>query len=109
MAAPGNKGSAPTSVALFNQGLVQVLEAAVTGLTPKQPDVLALSAKPYGTGPLQPLTPFMTNPAGAAIVNAIGPIRQIVQSNETAMKRYLVILPGTPDRLGAPAQVQVAS
>ncbi len=66
MAAPGNKGSAPTSVTLFNQGLVQVLEAAVTGLTPKQPYVLALSAKPDGTGPLEPLTPFMTNPAGAA-------------------------------------------
>jgi hypothetical protein len=109
MAAPGNEGSAPTSVTLFNQGLVQVLEAAVTGLTPKQPYVLALSAKPDGTGPLQPLTPVMTNPAGAAIVNAIGPIRQIVQSNETATKRYFVILPGTPDRLGAPAQVQVAS
>ena len=107
MAAPGNKGSAPTSVTLFNQELVQVLEAAVTGLTPKQ--LLALSAKADGTGPLEPLTPFMTNPAGAAIVNAIGPIRQIVQSNETATKRYLVILPGTPDRLGAPAQVQVAS
>jgi YVTN family beta-propeller protein len=28
MAAPGNKGSAPTSVTLFNQGLVQVLEYA---------------------------------------------------------------------------------
>src|SRR6201993_1309085 len=109
MAAPGNKSNAPTSVTLFNQGLVQVLEAAVTGLTPKQPYVLALSAKPDGTGPLQPLTPFKTNPAGAAIVNAIGPIRQIVQSNETAAKQYLAILPGSPDKPGAPAQVQVAS
>ena len=57
----------------------------------------------------QPLTTFMTNPAGAAIVNAIGPIRQIVQSNEAAAKQYLVILAGTPDKLGAPAQVQVVS
>jgi hypothetical protein len=88
MAAPDNKGSAPTSVTLFNQGLVQVLEAAVTGLTPKQPYVLALSAKPYGTGPLQPLTPFMMNPAGAAIVKAIGPLRQIVQSNEMDFPRW---------------------
>ncbi len=30
---------------------------------------------------LEPLAAFMTNPAGAAIVNAVGPIRQIVQSN----------------------------
>ena len=102
-------GRAPTSVTLFNQGLVQVLEAAVTGLSPKQPYVLALSTKPDGSGPLQPLTPFMTNPAGAAIVNAIGPIRQIVQGNEPATRQYLVILSGTPDKLGAPVQVQVAS
>ena len=102
-------GPAPTSVTLFNQGLVQVLEAAVTGLSPKHPYVLALSTKPDGSGPLQPLTPFMTNPAGAAIVNAIGPIRQIVQGNAPAARQYLVILPGTPDKLGAPVQVQAAA
>ena len=100
-------GSAPTSVTLFNQGLVQVLEAAVTGLAPKQPYVLALASAPDGTGTLQPLMGFMTNPAGAAIVNAIGPIRQIVQSNVSAGKQYLVILPGTPDKPGTPVQVQV--
>jgi YVTN family beta-propeller protein len=108
-AAGAENGAAPTTVTLFNQGLVQVLEAAVTGLTPKQPYVLALSAKPDGSGPLQPLTPFKANPAGAAIVNAIGPIRQIVQSNEPSAKQYLVIVSGTPDALGAPAQVQVTS
>ena len=61
---------------------------------------------PDGSGPLQPLTTFMTNPAGAAIVNAIGPIRQIVQGNEPSAKQHLVILPGSPDKPGAPAQVQ---
>ena len=34
--------SAPTSVTLFDQGLVQVVQAAVTGLEPRQPYVLAL-------------------------------------------------------------------
>src|SRR5262245_34558067 len=29
-------------------------------------------------GPLEPLSNFMTNPAGSAIVNAVRPIRQIV-------------------------------
>ena len=38
------RGKAPTSVTLFDQGLVQVLQAAVTGLEPKQPYVLALVA-----------------------------------------------------------------
>ena len=100
-------GRAPTSVSLFDQGLTQVLQASVTGLAPKQPYVLALATRPDGSGPLEPLSAFMTNPAGAAIVNAVGPIRQIVQSNAKAERRYLVIVPGTADKPGRPVQVQV--
>jgi YVTN family beta-propeller protein len=96
----------PTSVALFDQGLTQVLEAAVTALLPMQPYVLALAAKPDGAGPLEPLAAFMTNPAGSAVVNAVGPIRQIVRSAEPAERRYLVIVSGTVGKLGAPVQVQ---
>ncbi len=97
---------APTSVSLFDQGLSQVLQASVTGLAPRQPYVLALSGRPDGTGSLEPLAAFTTNPAGSAIVNAVGPIRQIVQSDAQAERRYLVIVPGTPGKLGTPAQVQ---
>ena len=100
-------GRAPTSVSLFDQGLTQVLQASVTGLAPKQPYVLALATRPDGSGPLEPLSAFLTNPAGAAIVNAVGPIRQIVQSNAKAERRYLVIVPGTADKPGMPVQVQV--
>ena len=57
---------APTSVSLSDQGLVQVLEASVTGLDPGKPYVLALSNDALGGGILQPLQGFMTNPAGAA-------------------------------------------
>ena len=39
----GGGAAAPTSVSLFDQGLVQILQAAVTGLQPKQPYVLALA------------------------------------------------------------------
>jgi YVTN family beta-propeller protein len=99
-------GKLPTSVALFDQGLTQVLEAAVTGLLPMQPYVLALAAKPDGSGPLEPLAAFNTNPAGSAVVNAVGPIRQMVRSAEQAQRRYLVIVPGTVGKLGAPVQVQ---
>jgi hypothetical protein len=49
----------------------------------------------------------MTNPAGAAIVNAIGPIRQVVRGEADAPRRYLVIVAGTPMELGQPVQVQV--
>jgi YVTN family beta-propeller protein len=103
----GAIGRAPTSVTLFDQGLVQVLEAAVTGLSPKRPYVLALATQADGGGILQPLSRFMTNPAGAAIVNAIGPIRQIVQSKVLAQRQYLVILSDTAGAPNVPVQVQV--
>src|SRR5580692_1091138 len=37
------EGQAPTSVSLFDQGLIQILQASVTGLQPKQKYVLALA------------------------------------------------------------------
>lgn len=101
----GASEAAPTSVSLFDQGLVQVLEAAVTGLAPRQPYVLALSTQRDGGGRVQPLAAFMTNPAGSAIVNAIGPIRQIVRADAGEERRYLVILSGAAET-GAPVQVQ---
>ena len=99
-------GKQPTSVALFDQGLTQVLETAVTGLLPRQSYVLALVTQPDGSGSVEPLAAFMTNPAGSQIVNAVGPIRQIVQNTDKAQRRYLVIITGTADKLGAPVQVQ---
>jgi len=99
-------GPAPTSVSLFDQGLTQVLQASATGLQPKQPYVLALSAQADGGGALQPLAAFMTNPAGSAIVNALGPIRQVVQGQADAARRWLVIAQGTVEQVGAPVQIQ---
>ena len=102
----GQDAKPATQVSLFNQGVIQVLQAAVTGLSPKQPYVLALSDDAKGTGRLETLAGFMTNPAGAAIVNTIGPIRQVIQAEVDAPKRYLVIAPGTPAQPGQPVQVQ---
>jgi DNA-binding beta-propeller fold protein YncE len=102
-----NDTNAPTSISLFDQGLVQVLQAAVTGLEPKHPYVLALSLNPNGTGALGPLQQFMTNPAGSAVVNTVGPIRQILQDN--VPPRYLAIVPGTAKQHGAPAQIQLSN
>ncbi|GLK86890.1 YncE family protein [Ancylobacter defluvii] len=100
------KDKAPTSVSLFDQGLIQILQASVTGLAPKKPYVLALASQPDGKGALEPLSAFMTNPAGSAIVNAAGPIRQIVQNDAKAQRRYLVIAEGSTARLGAVVQRQ---
>jgi len=101
-----NKGELPTSVSLFDQGLTQMLEASVSGLRPTQQYVLALAAQPDGGGSVEPLAAFTTNPAGSAIVNAVGPIRQIVGSAQIAQRRYLVIVEGAPEKLGAPVQLQ---
>ena len=102
-----NDTNAPTSISLFDQGLVQMLQASVTGLEPKHPYVLALSLNANGTGALGPLQQFMTNPAGSAIVNTVGPIRQILQDN--VPPRYLVIVPGTAKQHGAPVQIQLSN
>jgi YVTN family beta-propeller protein len=99
--------TAPTSVSLFDQGLIQILQASVTGLEPKAPYVLALSTEPHGEGTFEALSAFKTNPAGSAIVNASGPIRQIVQDEAPDRRRYLVILAGTPDALGPRVQAQI--
>jgi YVTN family beta-propeller protein len=101
-----NDGTTVTSVSLFDQGLVQIVQAAVTGLASKSSYVLALSERPDGTGKLQPLAAFVTNPAGSAIVNAAGPIRQIVQNDETNIRRYLVIAEGKPGQSGKVVQRQ---
>jgi YVTN family beta-propeller protein len=98
--------AAPTSVSLFDQGLIQVFQASATGLQPKKPYFVGLSEHADGRGPLQPLAAFMTNPAGSAIVNAVGPIRQLVVNDSKAERRYLVIAEGTASQPGAIVQLQ---
>jgi YVTN family beta-propeller protein len=103
----GNGSDAPTSVSLFDQGLVQVLQVSATGLEPKRPYVLALADHADGSGALQPLEKFMANPAGSAIVNTIGPIRQLVQPGARDKRQYLVIATEAEGKPGQPVQVQV--
>jgi hypothetical protein len=105
LAAPGASDDA-TTVALFDQGLTQILQAGVTGLAPKAPYVLALADNPQGDPPLQELAAFSTNPAGAAVVDAVGPIRQVVAPDAPSLRRYLVIAPVKDGKPGAPVQLQ---
>ena len=97
---------AETTVTLNNQGLVDALAAAVTGLEPKKPYLLALSDNADGSGHLDPVAKFMTNPAGAQIVAAIGPLRKTVVDQGTRPRRYLVIAPVSDDKPGTPVQLQ---
>ncbi|QNA85489.1 YncE family protein [Sphingomonas sp. So64.6b] len=101
--------SAPTNVTLFDQGLTQILQASVTGLSSKKPYVLALAKMPDGSGALEPLARFTTNPAGSAVVNAVGPIRQLVDASvKKAERRFLVIVSdGEISVHGSPVQIQL--
>jgi YVTN family beta-propeller protein len=99
-------GKPQTTVAVNNQGLIDLLEAAVTGLEAKKPYLLALVNNADGSGLLEPVAKFMTNPAGAAIVVTVGPLRRVVQSNADNQRRFLVIVPLNEDKPGVPVQVQ---
>lgn len=100
---------APTTVTVNNQGLIDLLEAAVTGLRPKANYQLVLAqhaAVPYGK--LQPLAMFQTNPAGAAIVVTLGPLRHLLmRSGDATAQRYLAIVPLMNGVPGTPVQVQL--
>ena len=109
LAAPGS--SISTTVSLFDQGLTQVLQAAVAGLEPSKPYVLVLASNADGTGQIEPLAQFMTNPAGAQVVNAVGPIRQIVDPATRApdARRYLAVMTTENEKPGRPVQLQQSS
>jgi len=104
-------GSAPslpptTTIAVDSQGLVDQLQAAVTGLRPRTSYLLALSLSVDGAAPLEPVARFTTNPAGAAIVNAIGPLRKVAQEDALGQKRYFVIVGSNGAAQETPLQVQ---
>lgn len=109
---PASRGSSrsrpspATTVALYDQGLTQVLQAAVVGLEPGARYVLALAGRRDGGGRRDVLAEFTTNPAGSAIVNAVGPIRQIVGSDAVAARRYLIVAARDAARGAPPLQVQ---
>ncbi|WP_421930894.1 beta-propeller fold lactonase family protein [Phenylobacterium sp.] len=102
----GAAGGPPTQVTLFDQGQVQILQAAAVGLTPKTAYVLAIADNPEGEGKLQPLAGFMTSPSGSAVVNAVGPLRNVVSADTPAPRRYLVIAEGRTDDMGTVVQTQ---
>jgi hypothetical protein len=96
---------------LFDQGLTQVLQAAVAGLEPTKPYLLVLASNADGTGQIEPLAQFMTNPAGAQVVTAVGPIRQIVDpaTHTLDARRYLAVTTIENGKPGRPVQLQQSS
>jgi hypothetical protein len=113
LGSPGSAAStaAPTSVTLNNQGPIDLLEAAVTGLKPNTSYTLGYVPDLVNPGDdFQALSTFMTNAAGAQIVESIGPLRQVVagtpQPRDHDDQRFLLIVPAGETQ---PVQVQLQS
>ena len=87
---PGSKQPS-SSVTINNQGLVDVMQVAVTGVEPQKSYFLATSDNADGSGALVPVVKFMSNPAGSAIVDAVGALRTVLTGDQPGGKRYLVV------------------
>jgi YVTN family beta-propeller protein len=99
--------AAKTTVTVNNQGVLDLLEAAVTGLAPGSTYTLGLASNPDGSGKRVFLASFKTNPAGAQIVTAIAPLRAMVSPNANMnQRRYVVIVKGGDMQGGTIAQVE---
>jgi hypothetical protein len=107
MGPPGTSpASAPTTVTLNYQGPLDLLEAAVTGLQPNTSYTLGYVPDLANPGDnFQALSMFMTNAAGAQIVESIGPLRQVVAGTpQPGDQRFLLIVPTGQTQ---PAEVQL--
>jgi YVTN family beta-propeller protein len=85
--------------AINSLGLLDLVQVAVSGLTPGTQYRLCLAQadhEPYGQ--LEPLATFKTNPDGAAIVQTVGPLKGLARvhatTSESAARRYLIVADG---------------
>ena len=95
--ASGNALSeASATVAVNSLGILDLIEIAARGLAPKtQYRVYLADANHPPFGALEPLAVFTTNPDGAGIVQAIGPLKQLAHGDSSASlvatRRFLII------------------
>jgi len=85
---------AQASVAVNSLGLLDLVQIAATGLSPKaQYQVYLTDTNQEPFGKLEPLAVLKTNPDGAGIVQAIGPMKTLANNgpNSSASKRFLVV------------------
>jgi hypothetical protein len=86
--------NAQASVAVNSLGLLDLVQIAATGLSPKkQYQVYLADSNQEPFGKLEPLAVLKTNPDGAGIVQAIGPLKTLANNdpNSSASKRFLIV------------------
>jgi len=85
---------AQASVAVNSIGLLDLLQIAAAGLSPKsQYQVYLADSNQEPFGKLEALAVLKTNPDGAGIVQAIGPLKTLTNEdpNSAAPRRFLII------------------
>jgi YVTN family beta-propeller protein len=87
---------AGATVAVNSLGILDLIEIAAHGLAPKtQYRVYLADSNQPPFGVLEPLALFKTNPDGAGIVQAIGPLKRLAHNDSTAslapLRRFLVV------------------
>jgi YVTN family beta-propeller protein len=85
---------AQASVAVNSLGLVDLLQIAAEGLAPRAQYQVYLAESDHPPfGKLQPLAILKTNPDGAGIVQAIGPLKVLIgpTSSTATAQRFLVV------------------
>src|SRR5262249_27247195 len=95
---------AQASVAVNSLGLLDLLQIAAAGLAPNAQYQVYLAESDHAPfGKLEPLAVLKTNPDGAGIVQAIGPLKTLAagdSSAPTSSRRFLIVT-----ELNDPAQV----
>jgi YVTN family beta-propeller protein len=97
LSAAGNSfPEAEASAAVNSAGIVDLLQIAAKGLAPKSQYEVYLAEADHETfRNLEPLVVLRTNPDGAGIVQAVGPLKALAEgrsgSSGPANRRYLVV------------------
>jgi YVTN family beta-propeller protein len=88
--------NAQASVAVNSLGLLDLVQIAAEGLTPKSQYQVYLAESDHAPfGKLEPLAVLKTNPDGAGIVQTIGPLKTLVAgagtTGGTPSRRFLIV------------------
>ncbi len=83
------------TVAVNSLGVIDLLQIAASGLQPGREYELAMVDSPVKPASRIALAKFTTNPSGAAVAQAIGPLRTVVGADsaggQQSERRYLVV------------------
>jgi YVTN family beta-propeller protein len=96
-AATSSLPNAQASVAVNSLGQLDLLQVAAEHLMPKSQYQLGLTESGDGSGKLEPLAVFTTQPDGSAIVQAIGPLKKLAAEAGTSasesLRQFLIVTP----------------